>query len=217
MFLFSSPVEKTLPWRCQQEQYCLPMRWLGRNRDGNPARQNEEAARVSCEWRRGRCRRGPETCMFYRRLNRLLAEGQVRPVCGRPGRGVLRWRTDGPALLRACISGCCSSGTSRGSFSAKALRGGVLTVCRCGGRSRGSISGEVSDHSSLTRIRDRYPIESPDEVFAFGNTGMSSQAEADQNSGRCRCDAQSKQTERGDESRSFDATPMRTGSSISDG
>ena len=76
-------------------------------------------------------------------------------------------RTGGRGLLRVFTFGCCLSDTSRALPLNVALRGVVRIVCRCSHSLGLDLTEKSPDHSSLTRLRDRYPVEVADEVFAF--------------------------------------------------
>lgn len=55
---------------------------------------------------------------------------------------------------------------SSGSILSGAVRGDVQTACHCDRLGLGPAESSP-DHGSLTRIRDRYPVKSVEEVFAF--------------------------------------------------
>ena len=65
----------------------------------------------------------------------------------------------GRAFRRACTFGCCSSATSKASTRSARSPGSARTVCRCGRSWAWRPTEAAPDHSSLTRIRQRLPLE----------------------------------------------------------
>ena len=105
--------------------------------------------------------------VFYRKLNRVLAEAGFDRTVEETCEPYYHSRWAAPRFRRACTSACCWWATSRGSARSGASPGVCATAFRLREFLGIPLTEDTPDHSSLTRVRDRLPLEVRSTVFQF--------------------------------------------------